>query len=99
MTMTSASTTAPSSPGIDALQARLLPLIDAHASIDRPAASLGADDDLYTLGMSSHDSIQLMMALEADFSIEFPNALLTKASFQSIAAILRTLERAGAVAA
>lgn len=92
--MTTPATTRP-----DALQARLLPLIDAHASIDRPAASLDASDDLATFGMSSHDSIQLMMALEAEFSIEFPNALLTKASFQSIAAILQTLERAGVQAA
>jgi acyl carrier protein len=49
---------------------------------------LPADDaDLYRAGMSSHACVELMLALEEAFSVEFPDDMLTRSTFCSIGAI------------
>ena len=50
-------------------------------------ASLSATDDLYAAGLTSHGSVNLMLALEERFDIEFPEHLLRRRTFESIAAI------------
>jgi acyl carrier protein len=57
---------------------------------------LGEDTDLYQVGLSSHASVNLMLALEDTFGVEFPNELLHKATFGSIAAIQAALTQLGA---
>ena len=37
--------------------------------------------------MTSHASVNVMLALEDEFDIEFPEAMLRKSTFESIAAI------------
>jgi acyl carrier protein len=55
------------------------------------AAELADNADLYAAGLSSFASVQLMLALEENFDVEFPDNLLNRKSFQSIEAIERTL--------
>ena len=51
-----------------------------------------ADDaDLYAAGLTSFASVQLMLAIEEHFDIEFPDSLLNRKSFQSVDAIARTV--------
>jgi acyl carrier protein len=50
------------------------------------------DDDLYLAGMTSLASVNVMLALEDTLEIEFPERLLKKATFASIAAISEALE-------
>jgi len=59
------------------------------------AETLGENDDLYMSGLSSHSSVNVMLALENEFDIEFPVELLTKATFQSISNVRATLEKLG----
>ncbi|CAN7540166.1 acyl carrier protein [Neorhizobium galegae] len=47
--------------------------------------------DLYAAGLSSFASVQLMLGLEEAFDIEFPDSLLNRKSFASIAAIEQTV--------
>lgn len=54
-------------------------------------AALGDEDDLYRAGLTSHDTINLMLALEDRFGVEFPDRLLTRRTFQSIAALAAAL--------
>jgi acyl carrier protein len=52
-----------------------------------------ADDaDLYAAGLSSFASVQLMLGIEDAFDIEFPDNLLNRKSFSSIAAIEKTVD-------
>ncbi len=52
-----------------------------------------ADDaDLYAAGLSSFASVQLMLGLEEAFDIEFPDHLLNRKSFASVAAIESTVK-------
>ncbi|MDQ0458158.1 acyl carrier protein [Rhizobium paknamense] len=56
-----------------------------------PAADIAADADLYALGLTSFASVQVMLALEEAFDIEFPDHLLNRKSFASIEAIERVV--------
>jgi acyl carrier protein len=61
--------------------------------------SLKDDDDLYENGLSSHASVNVMLALEDAFDIEFPDSLLRKGTFESVATIRGALETLGVSAA
>jgi acyl carrier protein len=40
--------------------------------------------DLYKVGLTSHASVDVMLALEDAFDIEFPEEVLKKSTFESI---------------
>ena len=48
---------------------------------------LSDDDSLFDMGLDSFGSVQLMLALEERFNVEFPDELLNRKSFSSIRAI------------
>ena len=56
------------------------------------ASTIDANADLYTLGLTSHASVNVMLGLEDAFDVEFPDALLRKDTFQSIAVIAEALK-------
>ena len=62
-------------------------ILNEHGRLGTDAAGLAPDDDLYGAGLTSHASVSLMLALEDAFDIEFPEQLLTRATFGSIGAI------------
>ena len=70
-------------------------ILDKHAKLTKPAGSLGEDDDLYQRGLSSHASVNVMLALEDAFDFEFPDDLLTRSTFESIASIKHAMESLG----
>jgi acyl carrier protein len=60
------------------------------AEYGRLAVDVGSIDenaDLFGAGMTSHASVNLMLALEDAFDIEFSERMLKKSTFESIAAI------------
>ena len=42
------------------------------------------DADLHAAGLSSYGTVELMVRIEEEFGVEFPDALLTRATFGSI---------------
>jgi acyl carrier protein len=62
-------------------------IIETHARLAVPSASLADDADLYAAGMSSQASVNLMLALEDAFDVEFPDHMLTRSVFGSVASI------------
>jgi acyl carrier protein len=58
-----------------------------HARLPVDVESLSAETDLFAAGMSSHASVNVMLALEDTFDLEFPDAMLKRSVFESIAAI------------
>jgi acyl carrier protein len=54
--------------------------------------TLEDDANLYDAGLTSHASVNLMLALEDAFDIEFPDEMLRKQTFESVAAIRSALE-------
>lgn len=66
-------------------------IIGNHARLNVSADSLPEDADLYAAGMSSQASVSIMVALEDEFEIEFPDRMLKRSVFQSIASIRAAL--------
>jgi acyl carrier protein len=62
-------------------------IIAAHGRLSVDAAELAPDADLYHAGMTSHASVNVMLALEDHFDVEFPDRMLKRSVFESIAAI------------
>jgi acyl carrier protein len=48
--------------------------------------------DLYKLGLTSHASVDVMLALEDAFDIEFPEEVLKKSTFESVHNIAEAIE-------
>ena len=61
-----------------------------HGRLSKDVATLSDDASLSEAGMTSHASVNVMLALEAEFG-EIPDHLLTRSAFQSIASITRTV--------
>jgi acyl carrier protein len=74
-------------------------VLDEHGRLPESASTLSDDDDLYDNGLSSHASVKVMLALEDAFDVEFPDSLLRKSTFQSVAAIREALQSLGVVVA
>jgi acyl carrier protein len=66
-------------------------IIADHARLSIDVAGLTPDTDLYQAGMTSHASVNVMLALEDHFDIEFPDRMLTRGVFESISAIAAAL--------
>ena len=62
-------------------------VIAEHARLSVDARSLPSHADLYQAGMTSHASVNVMLALEAAFDIEFPDRMLKRSVFETIASI------------
>lgn len=77
---------------------RVRQIIREHGRLPADVDTLDDDADLYQAGMTSHASVNLMLALEAAFDIEFPDAMLKRSVFQSVRSISDALESLGAAA-
>jgi acyl carrier protein len=64
----------------------------AEANLLCDAATIGEDVDLYEQGMTSHATVNVMLALEDAFDLEFPDHLLRKETFSSIRVIRDVLQ-------
>ena len=67
-------------------------ILKDHARLAVDVATLADDGDLYQAGMTSHASVNVMLALEGAFDIEFPDRMLRRSVFESIAAIRVAIE-------
>ena len=71
-------------------------ILAEHARLPVAVDTLADDDDLFAAGMTSHASVSVMLALEDAFDQEFPDHMLKRSSFESIAAIRGCLEELAA---
>ena len=67
------------------VDARIRHVVRDHARLTVDPWTLADSADLYDAGMTSHASVNLMLALEDEFDVEFPDELLTRSVFSSIA--------------
>jgi len=63
-----------------------------HGRLSVEVTDVKDTDDLYGLGLTSHASVSVMLGLEEAFAVEFPEYMLRRASFSSIAAIRQSLD-------
>lgn len=67
-------------------------ILREHGRLAVDVNGLGDSSDLYDAGLTSHASVNLMLALEERFDIEFPERMLRRRTFMSIAAIRAGLD-------
>ena len=62
-----------------------------HARLDADVLALDLESDLYEAGLSSLTTVNLMLAIEEKFDIEFSEKLLTRKTFQSIGSLVQAI--------
>jgi acyl carrier protein len=73
-------------------ETKIRTILKEHGRLTKDAESLAADADLYQAGMTSHASVNVMLALEGEFDVEFPDHMLKRSVFESIAAIRTAID-------
>ena len=69
------------------LEGRIRAVLAQHGRLAQDAGTLADTADLYQAGLTSHASVNVMLALESAFDVEFPDQMLTRSVFASVAAI------------
>jgi acyl carrier protein len=67
-------------------------IVKKHGRLSVDVDTLGDDADLYQAGMTSHASVNLMLALESDFDVEFPDRMLKRSVFESLSSIAAAVQ-------
>jgi acyl carrier protein len=79
-----------------AMERRIRDVLREYGRLNKNVDELAADTDLYQSGMTSHASVNVMLGLESDFDVEFPDHMLKRSVFASIGAIREALAQLGA---
>jgi acyl carrier protein len=67
-------------------------IVREHGRLSVDVDTLADEADLYQAGMTSHASVNLMLALEEKFDVEFPERMLRRRAFENIASIRAAIE-------
>lgn len=67
-------------------------ILAKHSRLDVDIKSIKEDDDLYELGLTSLTTVNIMLAIEDAFDIEFPDSKLNRKTFDSIESLVDVIE-------
>ncbi|HLK37266.1 MAG TPA: acyl carrier protein [Polyangiaceae bacterium] len=67
-------------------------ILREHGRLSVDVSTLPDDGDLYQAGMTSHASVNVMLALEGKFDVEFPDRMLRRGVFESVASIRSAIQ-------
>jgi acyl carrier protein len=67
-------------------------ILTKYARLSVEVTALERNSSLYDAGMTSHATVNVMLALENEFDIEFPERMLRRGVFESIASILAAVK-------
>jgi acyl carrier protein len=62
-------------------------IVETHGKLSKPIAMITDDADLFAAGLDSLAVVNVMLAIEENFDVEFRDDLLNRASFSSISAL------------
>jgi len=71
---------------------RIRKVVKDHAGLGLDFERMDYSTDLYRAGMTSYSSVVLMIALENEFEIEFPDHMLSRSVFESVDSIAAAIE-------
>ena len=66
---------------------QIRPIVAEHARLRVNVGELSDDADLYEAGLTSLSTVNLMLALEEHFDVEFTDKMLGRKTFSSIASL------------
>ena len=68
-------------------------ILTQHGRLSSPIDQLQDTSDLYNAGLTSLATVGLMLALEEQFNIEFPDNMLSRKTFASIEFIVDAVQK------
>ena len=71
---------------------RIRKIVADHARLGPDFERIQHSTNLYRAGMTSFSSVALMIALENEFELEFPDGMLNRNVFESIDSIASAIE-------
>jgi acyl carrier protein len=74
------------------MKRRIHKIVQENAGLGPVSESLDDSTDLYQAGMTSYASVILMIALENEFDLEFPDGMLSRSVFESVDSIANAIE-------
>jgi acyl carrier protein len=77
----------------DLIRDRTRKVVAANAGLPVAIEDLADDADLFLAGMSSHASVTVMVALEDEFDVEFPDSMLERSVFESVGSLTSAISR------
>ncbi len=76
---------------MEKIEDKIREILRLHGRLNQDVARIDIQTDLYKSGMTSHASVNVMLALEGVFDIEFPDHFLKRSVFASIDSIRQAL--------
>ena len=73
------------------METQLRSLLNEFGGLSVHAHSLSASDDLFAAGLTSFATVGVMLAIEEEFGVAFPDALLVRATFSSIESLAKAI--------
>jgi acyl carrier protein len=67
-------------------------ILKEHGRLSGDVGALPEEADLYQAGLTSHASVNVMLALEGKFDVEFPDRMLRRGVFARISTIREAVE-------
>jgi acyl carrier protein len=67
-------------------------IVAQHARLATDVSELSDSSDLYAAGLTSLTTVNLMLAIEDHFDIEFPDKMLGRKTFESIQSLSEAIE-------
>ena len=74
------------------MKERIREIVIEHARLPAEINVIDDSTDLYMAGMTSYASVALMLALENEFELEFPDSMLSRGVFQTVDNIAQAIE-------
>lgn len=65
-----------------------------HGRLTVDAQDVASIADLYALGLSSHATVNVMLAVESELDVEFPDSVLNRSTFATVETIAAAAELA-----
>jgi len=65
-----------------------------HGRLTVDAWDVASTADLYVLGLTSHATVNVMLAVESELDVEFPDSVLNRSTFASVESITAAAELA-----
>ena len=71
----------------DEIETAIREVLATHGRLSADTMTLAADEELSLQGLSSHATVNVMLALEEKCDVEFREDMLTRKTFSSIASM------------
>ncbi len=84
--------------GMD-MKDKIREILDQVGKLATPAAEIADNDNLYNAGLTSFSTVQVMLAAEEAFDVEFEDTMLNRKTFASISALADAIAQCQIVAA